>query len=317
MRRDAPDFISLHPGYACYGKLLIQDPEEMIPALEGLYFGVDGGVPAEAPRTLQALSASEPEIIAYWDHELRDRASRTGNFNSEDAKRERIRQRYSLHQILVDATAASSDHPSQYMAIGKYATPEELEIAFQRLMEEPDEEVCVRLLWIFRRARMPRLDPLLWQFAASANDRLRDAAFEALAQLRHPSIGEYAREMLRSDGFTKTDLSALKLLVLNYRSENDELIGSALRRVNPETETAHGIGMIILEICKENCGAELLEALNWVYEHSPCATCRGKIVEHLLKLGKISPEVLEECRYDAIEKTRKMAREFGRARMRD
>lgn len=293
-----------------YGKLLIQDPEEMIPALEGLYFGVDGGVPAEAPRILQALSASEPEIMAYWNHDLRDRESRTSNFNSEEAIRERVRQRYSLHQVLADAKAAIGKYPGQYMYFGKYATPEELEIAFQRLMEEPDEEVCVRLLWIFRRARMPRLDPRLWQFAASTNDRLRDAAFEALAQLRHPSIGEYARGILRADGLTGTDLDVLKLLVLNYRPEDDELIGSALRRTNPETETIQGIGMRVLGICKENCGAELLEALNWVYEHTPCSHCRGKAVEFLLKLGKIAPEILEECRYDAIEKTRKMAREF-------
>lgn len=293
-----------------YGKLLIQDPEEMIPALGGLYFGIDGGVPAEAPKTLQALSASEPEIMAYWNHELRDHARRTHDFNSEDAIRERVRQRYSLHQILADATAASSKHPSQYMIFGKYATSDELEIAFQRLMKEPDEEVCVRLLWIFRRAQMPRLDPRLWQFVASANKQLRDAVFEALARLRHPAIGEYARGMLRADGLTEKNLRVLKLLVLNYRPEDGELISSALRRVNPETESTHGIGMTILEICKENCGPELFEALNWIYEHTPCSNCRRQAVELLLKQGKIAPEVLEECRYDAIERIRKMAREF-------
>ncbi len=295
-----------------YGKLLIQYPEEMIPALHGPYFGIDGGVPAETPRTLQALSASEPEIMAYWNHELRDRERRTHNCNSEEAMRERVRHQYSLHQTLADATAASSKHPSQYMIFGKYATSEELEIVFQRLLEEPDEDVCVRLLWIFRRAQMPRLDPRLWQFAASANEQLRDATFEALAQLCHPSIGEYARGILRADGLTETDLSVLKLLVLNYHPEDGELIGSALRRIDPETETIQGIGMTILEICKLGCGTELLEALNWVYEHTPCSHCRGKAVKFMLKLGKIAPEVLEECRYDAIEKTRKMAREFGR-----
>ena len=297
-----------------YGQLLIQDPEEMIPSLEGLYFGLDGGVPAEAQETLQALSVSEPEIMAYWDHELRDRASRTSNLNSEDAIRERVRRQYSLHQILADATAASSKHPSQYMLFGKYATSDELELAFQHLIEEPDEDVCIRLLWIFRRAQIPRLNSRLWRFAASANEQLQDATFEALARLRHPSIGEYARGMLRADGLTETDLSVLKLLVLNYRPEDGELIGAALRRINPETESVHGIGMTILEICKENCGTELFEALNWVYEHTLCSNCRGKAVEFLLRLRKIAPEVLEECRYDAIEKIRSMAREFGRNR---
>lgn len=190
--------------------------------------------------------------------------------------------------------------------------PDELEIAFQCLIEEPDEEVCVRLLWIFRRAEMPRLDPRLWQFAASANAQLRDAAVEALARLRHPSIGEYARGILRADALTEMDLDVLKLLVLNYRPEDGELIGSTLRRINPGAESTHGIGMTILEICKENCGSELFEALNWVYEQTPCSNCRRQAVEFLLRLGKIAPEVLEECRYDAIERIRKMAREFGR-----
>jgi hypothetical protein len=294
----------------CYGKLLIQDPEDMIPPLNALFFDIEGGVPAEVPEMLQALSSSEPEISAYWNFDLRDRESRAHNLISEDTMREQARLRHPLPKILANAAAAVGTFPGQYVQFGKHATSEELEIVFQRLMTEPDEQACIRLLWIFRRTKMPRLDPRLWHFAASTNQQLQEAAYSALARLRDHSIGEHAREKLRGSALTEMNLAVLELFVRNYRPDDGELICAALRGITPETDFAHGTGWTILDICAEIHAPQLLEALNWVYEHTPCGNCREKAIKNMLTLGEIAPGILKECLYDANEGIQKMARNW-------
>lgn len=45
--------------------------------------------------------------------------------------------------------------PGQYMRYGKEANQEELRIILQRLRDETEEQVCIRLLWVFRRVLLP------------------------------------------------------------------------------------------------------------------------------------------------------------------
>ena len=49
------------------------------------------------------------------------------------------------------------DSPHLYSRFGRHATPEELEAIYARLMQEKDDAIRVRLLWVFRRAPLPRL----------------------------------------------------------------------------------------------------------------------------------------------------------------
>jgi hypothetical protein len=157
---------------------------------------------------------------------------------------------------------------------------------------------------------MPRLDPRLWTFAASTNEQLQAAAIAALAQLRNHAIGEFARQKLRNDVFTETHSDVLDLFILNYQAEDGELIISALRTVNPASEFTHSIGFSILNICDENDAPQLFEALNWICEINPCTLCRQRAVEHMIKLGKIESEILEECLHDANEEIQKIVREW-------
>jgi hypothetical protein len=292
----------------CYGNQLLKDSEANPPPLDQLFREID--IPVHARNIVQELSASEPAIRAYWNYILRNDERRTEDLNSADKIRERTRQRFSLEKILADAANAVGKYPAQYTSFGRAATPGELEIVLQRLETETDEPACVRLLWIFRRVAIPRLIPRLWIFAVSSNEQLRRAALEALAQLRDHSIGEFARQTLRNGVFTETDLDVLELFVLNYQPTDGDLIVSSLRSVKPGSEYTHGIGMSILNICDENHAPQLFDALNWSYENNPCTLCRQSAVAHMIKLGKIESEILEECLHDANEGIQKLAREW-------
>jgi hypothetical protein len=287
--------------------LLIQNAEDNPPPLDQLY---DGGVPVETREILQQLSGSDLKVKAYWDYNIRYEASRTLNLNSKEKHRERTRQRYPLQKILDDASAAVGKYPSHYMSFGRAATPDELQIVFQRLLVEPNEQACIRLLWVFRRVELPRLDPRIWEFAASANEELRAAAIEALAQNCDPSVGAFARHILSKGEFKDTDSEILDMLIYNYQQQDGELLVNTLRDIDPESDSIHSLGISILDICEENRPPELFEALKWIYEINPCSLCRNNAIEDMRTLGLLDPEMVDECLNDANEEIQKIAREL-------
>jgi len=51
--------------------------------------------------------------------------------------------------------------------------------------------------------------------------------------------------------------------------------------------------------------------MTFVYEHTPCSPCRARAVELLLEPDIMPRELLAECRFDANEEIRGMARQAG------
>jgi len=175
-----------------YGKLLLEDSEEEPPPLAHLY---EDEIPIEARKTLEELSSVDSKIRAYMEYNLRDEAH---DPYSKEKHRERIRREYPLQKILEDAAAEVGEYPGYYLSFGRAATQEELKTVFNRLIAEKNEQVCLRLLWVFRRVEMPSIHPRLWEFVKSSNEQLRNAAFTDLAQINDLSVGEFARQKLRS-----------------------------------------------------------------------------------------------------------------------
>lgn len=287
-----------------YGTLLLIDPDEEPPPLAQLY---DDDVPIEARNTLEELSSADPKIRAYWEYNLRDEAHTP---YSKEKHRERIRREYPLQKILEDAAAEVGEYPGYYLSFGRAATQEELETVFNRLIAEPNEQVCLRLLWVFRRVELPSIHPRLWEFVKSSNEQLRNAAFTALAQINDSSVGEFARQKLKSGESIEENSELLDLFVHNYQPGDGNIIWPATQKVKLESENIHWIGLSILNICDANEAPDLFEALKWVYENGPCSICRKSAVEHMIKLKLIEPEVIEECLFDADEDLQKVAREF-------
>jgi hypothetical protein len=119
------------------------------------------------------------------------------------------------------------------MRFGRYATEDELKAVSLRLRNESDEEVCVRLLWVFRRASLPDLDPRVWQLAESKNDDVRDAAVTALAQCTDPRVGDFGRAMLRSAPSPTTAAAGLEALVKHFQPDDQALIMAVLSHIIP------------------------------------------------------------------------------------
>ena len=297
-----------------FGQLLIEEPDERPPNVD--YLTEDLGIFDEAALELQRFAETDWDIKRYLDNE-EVYAAREREFQqkSPDERRregwERVRKELTLDGILNDAALGVGEYPGRYMRFGKYATDGELKIVLQRLVEETQETVCLRLLWIFRRTPLPELHPKIWQLADSKDDALRYSAVEALAQSQDPRVGELGRSRLRSGAFTSRDSDTLDLFIRNYQPQDERLILSALASRSPDEDEAHSLGSSLLRICEGNSTCSSLDMLKWVYESTPCTVCRHSAVKQMAAIGCVAPEIVAECLDDADEDLRHLAKELA------
>ena len=128
----------------------------------------------------------------------------------------------------------------------------------------------------------------------------------ALAQNRNAKIGEFGRAKLCSSAFSENDSEVLELFIRNYQPQDDALILAALRRLSPNDDNAHGIGLNILAICDENDSLVFSELMRWVYETTPCTVCRHSAVKWMVSSENATPEIIFECLHDANEEIRQL-----------
>jgi hypothetical protein len=287
-----------------YGRQLLRDPERFV-VIELL-------VNERHPEFRQALSEAaedDPEIKVYYTVAL-EREKEFFNHEPIDfetdwqARHERARKDYPLERILANARARKGKYPGRYMAFGRHATSEELETVFTRLLQEPDPAVQMRLLWVFRRAILPRLDPQIFAWANEEDEGLRSAAIAALTQVSDPQVHQLARNKVETGQLLGADQEALNLFLYNYESQDADLIARGLAGLHPNAEEAHSLGYSAMELAEKVPWQELSEAVRWVYENTPCAFCHYKAVKWLDQSGLLTAEQRQECRYDANEDIR-------------
>jgi hypothetical protein len=268
-----------------------------VPTLDSLLDGFD--IADEAESTLRQIAADDVAIRRYlvFTDEARD------SDRLQQERHARTRRELTLEAILSAAVRAEDQIPGRYMRFGRSATLEELHAVLQCLESESRDEVCLRLLWIFRRTPLPVLTPKVWVCARSTPGKHRDAALTALGQIRHADIGSFAREALRGSPLTVQDDALLELFTHNYVPGDVALIHAALPSTCEDDEALHAMASSLLHICQENTGAELRLLLEWVYAQTPCTICRCSAVKLMMDQNSLSPGIAEECCDDADEDT--------------
>ncbi|MDP5240459.1 hypothetical protein Q9Q94_13025 [Uliginosibacterium sp. 31-16] len=296
-----------------FGALVIESPDLSAPPLNYLTDGTE--ILLELENRLQSLAATDPTIDAFWQAQLafpyRDMEPDTRSKEEcRQERRVRFREENPVEKILADIAAGVGSTPGRYVSFGGFATDAELACVLQKLVTETDEDMCMRLLWIFRRTPLPDLPPKIWGLAASANDRLRAAAIAALAQSCDARVGDFARARLQSPDFSGNESEILDLFVKNYLPGDEHLIMSVMRRLLLDEDSAHDFGSSILKICEENESEHFGEMLEWAYKINPCTICRHRLVSEMRDSGRLDPEIAAESLYDADEDTRELAREW-------
>jgi hypothetical protein len=280
-----------------YGTRLLKNPEDNLPIDTVL---IDMYTP-EIKQAMSEKSQTEPAIKEYWDHLLQNRWFEPVGRGPRISRRRRFRQEFPLTKVLKDAQNRKATFPGRYSVFGRYATKNELRVVYSRLLQEKSRAVRLRLLWVFRRATLPKLDDVLFKWATGKDIRIRGASLAALAQVNNTRIHELARNKLSAGELVGPDTEALSLFENNFESDDANLITQALTSAHPNREDAHSLVWSLVDIAEHHKDIKLAKALKWGYEVTPCSAHRYDVVVRLNEIGQLKGEILHESLYDANE----------------
>lgn len=141
--------------------------------------------------------------------------------------------------------------------------------------------------------------------AKSGCKNLREAAWRALENIRHPLVREFAVKTMQTD----TE-SALPLLIKNYRETDADLLERLVKSVPADfkgNNAWHGIQSGVLGL---NDGGFKAPAslLKYIYETTYCSCCRLYALEQMGRRRLLTNEILQECLFDCNYETRAYAK---------
>ena len=300
------------------GRVVMQDADATIFSLDDVTEGLD--CHDDALTTLKQLAVDDPAIAAYLQISLQLDADDDIDRDKSSVMRqvrERARATYPIEKILAAAESGtipgfSSSVFSSYRTFGRWANQNELEIILQRLVAATAPEVCLRLLWVFKKVAPPSLHPRIWALVENSDERVRHAALTALSHVSDESVGNYGRGRLRA-GIPASDSEVIELFINNYRDGDEKLILSALNALQAQSlsdDELHGLGSRVLDVCKANKFPVLAQLAEWVYLTNPCSICRNAAVKWLIDVAVLPAEIANECLYDTDRDTEKLARKI-------
>lgn len=183
------------------------------------------------------------------------------------------------------------------------------EVKLRRLAEdlvcETKPELVKRYLRLFYKRPFPLdLAPLI-ALTKDNDEYIAHWAMRALEQVTHPDVRALGLQFARETTFNRYGLD---LLARNPGEEDAQTIRQLWMR-NLDDEDAHTLGMSLTDYLEENTDLpEAEEFLRIAYERTPCSLCRGRFAKDLYERGGLTPEMLRECRYDADDGVRELAR---------
>lgn len=303
----------------------MQTPEEFL-ALARIYgnrlledataFPNDVLIPEEKKQEFNDLlyyyAKKDPLIQRYWQYlderGILDDAPKT--IDLDTAKKnwhEKVRQEYTLEHILHDARNKKGDFPGRYVTFGKHATKEELGAVFATFESEKDPEVLLRLLWVFRRATLPTIHELILRWTAGPDDALREAAINALGEVKSEAVHQLAIEKVKNAELVGPDSDAIRLFHQNYDNTDARLICSTLLSIEANEEDTHSLGFDLIHLSRIQSDPDLASALKWVYEKTPCMYCRYQALLELDRYNQVDEQIANEIPFDAEPDIRALA----------
>ncbi len=307
-----------------YGQRLLAQPSERVPNGRHLF--------VELEELQAALNhyAGDPAVKAYRDY-LDAQGVLTppeDRWHSHEEFVKRRRREFTMVDTLNAAAQKIGDIPRRYFLFGRYATSEELREVYARLLTELDEDVCLRLLWVFRHdwfpgagddgpvlrgASLPEVGDRLFQWAGGPNPALRSAATRALAGTRDERVHALARAKVRDGHLLGLDQDALDLFGLNYAPDDAGLIVAALCALRPnpdELDAAQSLAESLVNLSEVYLDPALTDALYWVCENAYELLWRCSAVKLLGVFDRLDAGLRAECAFDMEESTCRLARTF-------
>jgi hypothetical protein len=182
---------------------------------------------------------------------------------------------------------------------GAQASHDQREIVFAALLASEQSEHVKRLFRCFTKTGVPRFDRRLLRWIDHSVGQVEWAAVAALAPLTHGDLRHAARRLIADGNIA----SGIKLLVNNFEDGDLAVCAEHLTLDEDIDQTHHLVGNV-LDLCEAHPGERTLDCLLYVYEFSPCSTCRQRAVKALIDMSSTPAWVLAESAFDADPDTR-------------
>lgn len=270
------------------GKWLRDDPDFWVD--DGLCMWFDG---EQGLVALEREAAVDSDVASYLAEirELREGISNPSTRPDITA--------YTAAEIVAHVKRNPRDQCHWFRLWGAQANNDQREIVFAALLESEEPEHAKRLFRCFAKTGAPRFESQLLRWIDQPDGQLQWVAITALKPLTHNELRQAALRLI-TDG----DIANGIALLLNNFVEGDfSTCAAKLGRFDDADETHHLVGQL-LELCELHPGSGALECLLYVYELSPCSTCRRRAVKALVDTNTAPTWVLAESAFDADYETR-------------
>lgn len=221
----------------------------------------------------------------------------------EQRKQPKVRAAKPLAEVLA-AIESSDDRCFWLMPWSAKASQNDLTTLSDRLLQESRPTQQARYLRAFTRKEMPRITERLFELAESQDTDVRWLSVRALSNTSDSRVREFAIRLLKRE---PARVDALEMLARNYEP-GDHLLVESVLPTEGDNDAIHSAVLDVKKISHHAKDPNLARCLLWVYEISPCATCRQEAIKELLKVGRAPQEMLQECLWDCLQDTRKLAK---------
>ncbi len=194
---------------------------------------------------------------------------------------------------------------------GKQEELRNLAELYEKEQEEGIRAELLKLFWNCSCAELLDVDTLI-RDTRSQTEALRENAYRTLTYVKSEKVREYGLELL-AEGEEKCH--ALSMLLRNYDAGDRDIIIREIQTipVSRKERDWHRVFWNAMELFRDPAVKKPpKELLTYMYRNTLCSECRESIVTEMGRRRMLTPELVEECRYDCNYEIRKYGERKGR-----
>ena len=181
--------------------------------------------------------------------------------------------------------------------------------AVQNYLSQTDDLERAKALKNFHFGTYPDNPAPILKDAESENEELRRAALDALEEIRHPLVREYALNNLEKDL-----QHVLPIFIKNYIPADASVLVEKVKSIPVDFDNAtgwHRIFSALLNMVDDGLKVPA-ELLYYIYENNYCSNCRWSTLRQMRRRRLLTDEILNECLYDHNDDIRRLAAKKGK-----
>lgn len=187
----------------------------------------------------------------------------------------------------------------------KTADPQTVQTYAQAYLAQTDPAARAEALEAFFACPYPNDPAPIIQDANSPHPKLKEVAWQALENIRHPLVRQFAVEQMRKD-----PEMALPIFLANYQPQDENLLVDMVKVVKTDfacTTAWHSVQGDVLGM-KDHGLKPPAVLLQHIYETTYCSCCREDALRQMGKRKLLTNAVLEECLQDSNDDIRAYAK---------